>query len=225
MLCLKYPYISVAYNGEESFGGSQTMYPGKILSKSGCGLIAAADLLLYISKYHDLINTSELAAFVNSDIIAQRDYEKLLISLCRKYFPIIPYHGMNGLGLMAGMELFFRKNNIPYTCRWHIKDSDLWDKVSEMLENDIPVILAVGPNFPLFWRKGRTVLYTKTADDKYKAISSVTAHFVTITAMNEEWVKISSWGKAYYINRRKYEEYVSEYSAPLVSNILYIKSK
>ena len=48
---------------------------------------------------------------------------------------------------------------------------------------------------------------------------STKAHFVTITGMDEEWLRISSWGKEYFINRREYDDYVKTHSTWLVSNI------
>ena len=45
---------------------------------------------------------------------------------------------------------------------------------------------------------------------------------VTVTAMDEIWMCISSWGKKYYINRQEYMEYACRYSGFLVSNMVYL---
>ncbi len=223
MIRLKYPYISVQYQDGLSYGGSQRMSESKILKSSGCGVVAALDLLLYLTKSRSIHVDSKLKALSLFDAIPWKKYNHMLSRLCRSYFPVIPYHGMNGLGLMAGMQMFFLKNKMPYSCHWCISDRDLWKKVYQMLDEDIPVIMSVGPNFPLIWKKGKAILYIKNDKGNYTPASSVKAHFITITGIDDNWIEISSWGKRFYINRRNYEEYVSKYSAPLVSNILYVK--
>ncbi len=199
------------------------MSESKILRSCGCGIVAALDLLLYITKSTGCHVDSRIKALSLFEVIPQARYNQMLEKMSISYFPVIPYHGMNGLGLMAGMQLFFARNKMPYTCHWCISDKGLWEKVYQMLQNDIPVIMSVGPNFPFIWKDGKAVLYSKTVGGEYKPASSVKAHFITITGMDDEWLEISSWGKCFYINRRNYEDYVSKYSAPLVSNILYVR--
>ncbi|MFQ7549242.1 MAG: hypothetical protein ACLRMZ_01540 [Blautia marasmi] len=43
--------------------------------------------------------------------------------------------------------------------------------------------------------------------------------------MDETWMRVSSWGKEYYINRQEYYNYVRKHSSFLISNICYIKSR
>lgn len=225
MLKLKKPYISVQYDNGSSFGGSQRMTESDVLKASGCGLVAAMDLLLYLTKGNGYFADSSIKALSLYDVIPQVSYNRCLQKFARSYFPVIPYHGMNGLGLMMGMQLYFARHRLPYVCHWCISDKGIWEKVYHMLEDDIPVIMAIGPNFPFVWRNGRAILYTKDYEGKLKPASSVKAHFITITGIDDEWLEISSWGKCYYLNRRMYEEYVSKYSAALVSNILYVRKK
>jgi hypothetical protein len=225
MLKLKNPYISVSYESVPSFGGSQRMAESNILKASGCGLVAAMDLLLYLTKNNGYFADSGIKALSLYETIPYDSYNRCLRKLARSYFPVIPYHGMNGLGLMIGMQIYFSKHKLPYVCHWCISDKGIWDKVYHMLKDDIPVIMAIGPNFPFVWRNGKAVLYTKDNFGKLKPASSVKAHFITITGIDDEWIEISSWGRCYYLNRRMYEEYVSKYSAALVSNILYVRKK
>ena len=225
MLKLKHPYISVSYPDGLSFGGSQRKSGNKIISSCGCGLVAAVDLLVYITRNHGLYGESKIKAMSLHEKIPQNNYRDSLMKMSLSYFPLVPWLGMNGLGLMAGMQAYFTRYNLPYSCHWCISDVGLWDKVYNMLESDIPVIMSVGPNFPFIWRNGKAMLYTKNPAGEYKAASGVKAHFITITGMDDEWLEISSWGRCYYLNRRMYEEYVSKYSASLVSNILFVKRK
>ena len=224
MLSLKHPYISVAYKSGPSFGGSQNLSNNRTLASCGCGVIAAADLLLYISAWHKGLPILEQNP-ENNYSIEETAYQNWITQLNKRYFPLIPHFGMNGLGLMFGMEAYFKRHGLPYSCHWCVSDKGIWNKVQKMLEDDIPVIMSVGPNFPFIWKKGKAVLYYKNDSGEYVPASSVKAHFISITGMDEQWLEISSWGKRLYLNRRMYEEYVSKYSAALVSNILYIRKK
>ncbi len=223
MTGLKKPYIGVQYEDMLSYGGNQRMADNKILKNCGCGVVAALDLLLYITKNKACYVDSEIKALSLYDCIPAKKYNRVLEKMRKSYFPLIPNFGMNGFGLMAGMQMFFLRYKMPYSCHWCISDKGLWGKVYQMLRDDIPVIMSVGPNFPFVWKKEKTILYTKDENGEFKAASAVKAHFIMITAIDENWLEISSWGKRYYINRRNYEEYVSKYSASLVSNILYIR--
>ena len=224
MISLKNPYISVDYENGPSFGGSQTQAVNKTIKHVGCGVIAAADLIIYLSRNHVRLNRDFMYG-LRINPIEPKNYTNFLRHLRNRYFPIIPHIGMNGLGLMTGMELFFKLYKLPFDCHWCISDKGIWDKIEQMLKADIPVIMAVGPNFPFIWKKGRAMLYSKSENGTYIPSGAVKAHFITITGMNEEWLEISSWGRRLYLNRRMYEEYVSKYSASLVSNILYVKKK
>ena len=225
MLNLKSKYISVAYEDAYSFGGSQRQAGSTNIAACGCGLVAATDLLIYITKHNKLSSDSSIKVLSLYDIIPQDKYNACLTKMGASYFPLIPRFGMNGLGLMLGMQLYFNRYKMPYRCHWCISDKGIWDKVTEMIEADIPVIMSVGPNFPFIWRNGKAILYTKDESGKYFPASAVKAHFITVTGIDDQWLEISSWGCRYYLNRRMYEEYVSKYSAALVSNILYVKRK
>ena len=90
---------------------------------------------------------------------------------------------------------------------------------------DIPVILSIGGNFPLIWKKDRLPLYRKTGDGVYIKSSSTRAHYVTVTGIEHGWLRISSWGQEWYINWREYRNFAWIKSCPLFSNICYITRK
>ena len=92
-----------------------------------------------------------------------------------------------------------------------------------MLSRDIPVILSVGPNFPVFWRKNRLPFYIRSADGSYRKAAATKGHFVTATGIDAAWVRISSWGREYYINRSEYEKYTKENSLYAFSNLLFLQ--
>ena len=43
--------------------------------------------------------------------------------------------------------------------------------------------------------------------------------------MTDEWVKIASWGRSYYIRIDEYDDYVNRYSNFLFSNLVLIRQK
>ena len=92
-----------------------------------------------------------------------------------------------------------------------------------MLSDDIPVILAVGPNLPFVWKKEKLTFYTKNHEGNLLPTAKTKAHFVTVTGRDGAWLRISSWGKEYYISIREYREYVKSHSSFLVSNVIDIK--
>ncbi len=225
MLLLKHPYISVDTDSSPSYGGSQMRSANMTVQKCGCGIIAAFDTLLYLSRWHPECKINDFSELQSITSLPLSTYNQYISRMKRTYFPIIPHAGMNGLALMAGMNLFFRKRRIPYHALWCMNRTKIWDRVEEMLREDIPVIMSIGPNFPLVWQNHRADFYIKSKDGYYVRSASAKAHYVTVTGMDDEWLRISSWGRRYYLNRAEFEDYVSAYSAGFVSNILYIKTK
>lgn len=210
MKTLKRPYITVKTKDGTSYGGNQAWFAYRFLRKRGCGVISAADGLLYLKGYQTL---------------PQKEYTAFATELWKFYLPVIPGFGMNGLTLMAGLNGYFIKNKLPYRACWGISSKKLIRRVDEMLSKDLPVILAIGPNFPKFWGKKTVTLYRKDAQGQYAPAAKTKAHFVTVTGREGQKLRISSWGKEYWINLLEYEEYVRSFSSPLVSNIVYVKNK
>ena len=222
MLALKHSYICVTDGSRISYGGDQGKSENATMRRCGCGVIAAADVLLYLSRRYDCFNNLSLDP---TGAISSWEYEKLTSILRCRYFPLIPYAGMNGVALMAGMNLYFMRNRLPLSAEWRFFNHDIWERIAKMLADDIPVIMAVGPNFPFFWQNNRTVLYTKDGNGSYRPSSSAKAHYVTVTGLDESWVQISSWGRLLYINRAEFDEYTKKHSAGFLCSILYIKHK
>lgn len=159
---------------------------------------------------------------MDDDPILLEEYNNCVDALRRKYLPVIPYFGMNGFMLALGLNRYFRKYHMNLKAVWCISSKKLWQRMKKMLQVDVPVIFAIGPDFPLIWRKHKLTLYKKRADGRFVSVCQTNAHFVTVTAMDKEWLRISSWGKEYYINRKEYDAYVRNYSSFLVSNMVFI---
>ena len=225
MLGLQNPYVSVEYSGRPSFGGDQRYCSDKVLRSCGCGVVAALDVLLYLNQWHSDVHIPEFADLRASSPLPQLAYEKALELLRRAYFPLFYPFGMNGLALSLGMNLFFKRRALPFKARWSVPKAELWQRMGAMLEHDLPVIMAVGPNFPRFWQKKGANFCRLLPEGKYVPSVSARAHFVTATGLDKEWVEISSWGNKYYVGREEFARYTKECSNSLLCSILYIEHK
>lgn len=220
---LKHPFICISRNGIRSYGGSQMWSESAAMKRCGCGAIGASDVIIYLAKYHGNCSGAGLSEALLADVIPENDYDAFSRKLSLRYMPLIPPFGMNGLTLAAGMELFFLRHKMPYTARWGVPFGRLWDSIDEMLREDIPVILSIGPNFPRVWHKNRAAMYVSASDGRKICTASVKSHFLTVTGSDEEWLQVSSWGRRFYISRTEYEQYVKDNSIGILCNILYIK--
>ena len=220
MIELRNPYPEVLMGGTLSYGGNQMQAEGRTMQQCGCGIVAALDLSWYLKRYHSIPATDW--QLVPTPL---REYNEKLALLNRQYFPLIPRLGINGLLLVAGINRMFQKEAISYRAKWVISGNRLWERVREMLLQDLPVIMSVGPNFPAVWQKNRLDFYRRLPSGEYRKAAATTAHYVTATGIDDEWLKISSWGKQYYINRKEYKEYVKKHSTYLFSNIVYLEKR
>lgn len=215
---LLHPYPSI----HGSYGGNQSWFANKTMCQGGCGVVAAGDLLLYLSMYRKGCRTEEThGLFYGDGRISKSRYERYLTMLRRRYLPVLPRLGMPYWVLVLGLNRYFSKHGIALRARWGVLPWNMEVRMKEMLQADIPVILAIGPNFPLFFRKQRLGLYVEE-QDTYRMAAQTKAHFVVATAMREGKVRISSWGKSYVVDWEEYKSYVRKSSNYLMSNLCYI---
>ena len=207
------------------FGGTQTLLPRKSIRETGCGLISSANLMSYLTRFHGL-RDGLFDRFAGLDAIPLTDFNGACMRICRGLLRPLPHLGMTGTAVAAGLNREFRRRGIPYRARWCFRGAPvLWERMADMLRRDLPVILAIGPNLPRFWRRKKLVLYRR--DDKGRRISAVRtrAHFVTAIALDEEWVTVSSWGRHYDISRREFEDYTRRFSGSWFCNMILLKEK
>ena len=126
------------------------------------------------------------------------------------------------LAFSVGMNRLLRAHGLPYRAVWMLSGARLWQRIEDMLGRDLPVILSVGPNFPAFWQNNRLPFYIRTQDGTYRRAAATKGHFVVATGIDDEWVQISSWGRAYYIKRSEYDDYTKENSLYAFSNLVYL---
>lgn len=218
MITLNHPYPQVYAEGMCSYGGNQMLAKGSIMKECGCGVVAALDLVLYL-RARDTFPRASASPF------PLREYNDSLEKLGRRYFPLIPHFGINGLFLVAGLNRLLRAEGLPYRARWMVSGNKIWDRIENMLKRDLPVILSVGPNFPAVWQKHRLNFYHKLHNGTYQKSVAIQAHYVTATGLDAEWLSVSSWGKQFFINRAEYDQYVRKHSNYLFSNIVYLTDR
>ena len=224
MLSLRHPYVSIHLDNLDTYGGGQQHSRNTMVQRCGCGIIAATDTLLYLSRYHMGFMPLPFRSLEKEKVFPSPLYDACILDMRRRFFRLIPYAGINGLMLMRGMERFFNKYHMPFSARWCFTRSGMWEKIEQMLHNDIPVIMSVGPNFPVVWGKERTSFYGPTPNG-LRAVTGAKAHYFTVTGMDENWLRISSWGRLYYLKREEFEEYMRRYSISFTSNILLTEQK
>ncbi len=224
MIELLHEFPAVQHAGKRLYGGDQSFSQDKTVRSCGCGVIAALDLLIYLCRYHGC-RIPRLETLVRSDPIPSSEYDRCVLDLKRRYFPLIPGHGINGLSLAFGVNRLFRRFELPYRAHWGVFGTGFWFEIERMLRCDLPVILSVGPNFPLFWQHNALPFYIKRPNERFSPATRAHAHYVSVTGIDEQWLRISSWGREYYISRSEYEAYVKKHSLQLVSNILCLKKR
>ena len=224
MVSLQHPFPAVDWAKDGSFGGSQSKSAKWQIRKCGCGAVAMTDWMIYLTRYHGCSASSPVAEAAGRDPIPAELYDRVCCDLQRKYLPMVPPFGINGLSLAAGMNAYCAFHRLPWRFRWNVTKRDLFSLIRQALERDLPVVLAIGPNLPALWQQHKLQLYRKSGDT-YTAVTSVKAHYVMVTAMDENWLEISSWGKRYYIHRQEYLHYGEKYSTFLVHNILAVEEK
>ncbi len=211
-------------DGRRLHGGAQNLLPRKSIRDSGCGLISSANLLAYLTRFHGL-NDGLFERIAQLDPIPLTEFNRACMRICRGFLRPLPHVGMTGTAVAFGLNREFRRRGIPFRASWCFRAGPMWERMAAMLQRDLPVILAIGPNLPRFWRRHKLTLYRTRSDGSLRPAARTRAHFVTVTGMDDEWLAVSSWGHAFYINRAEFEEYARKYSSPWFSNILLLREK
>lgn len=223
---LRHKYIAVEKDCKVSYGGSQGWSSFSFIRKSGCGRIAAIDLLLYLGRFHPGCQICDMEKdMTGRNSFAWKEYQRCLKRM-GKWFPVIPYLGMPVWFLSFFLNLYFVRYRMPYRAFWGCRPGKMRERIDDMLRSDLPVVLSIGGDFPFFWKRSRLKLYERTQEG-WKAAAAARAHFVTITGRQGHMMQISSWGREYYIDWNEYQQYVKEHSSYLISNIccLYMRKR
>ena len=127
------------------------------------------------------------------------------------------------LGAFSGpCDRYFKRYNVPLKASWGVSKDRIWQEIEDMLEQDLPVILSVGNQFPVFWKKKGAQLYRRSGEALKQSVH-VHAHYVTVVGMDDAWLRISSWGQEYYLAREEFLRYRDKESMNLLCNIVRLR--
>ncbi len=221
-ISLKRKYISVINESGKVIGtgGNQgwiVSSPKKNIRGQGCGMISAIDLCLYL---------------MGTTTIGVNDYAKLtegflninrFAKLCMREF----FGGRVAVGITPKQMCRYINKLLSgkYKARWNgiHGHRNLLQEMSAMIDKDIPVIWA------LYSPKKKLSLYSlDSATNNYKRIAEVNSHYVNAISIiedsNRTMIKISSWGKIYYVDYNEYLSFARDsILSKVCSNIVLIK--
>jgi hypothetical protein len=196
-----------------------------MIRKYGCGVVGVSDVLLYLGMHRTEYETDLFYGMLREDgCLSYPRYERYLRKMHRRYLPVIPGFGIPGFYLPVAINHYFRHYRMELRADWCVRLGPLLDRIKEMLGQDMPVILAIGPNRPFILKKKNLTLY-RLENGTCVPAAEVRAHFVVVTGIVGDYLQISSWGKEYYISWPEYQKYVRKYSIPWASNICRIREK
>lgn len=243
---------SISYGGSQMWFPKTNWYSKDyILHYYGCGTIATADMFLYLAMQNSDMQSVLTAAVLNaSHQINYESYTPYVLSIHDLYTKTKRFIAVLGPKVATAINSYSDLNNLNLEASWKWKLTyyDMYDMIADMLEHDIPVILSIGPNTPnLFGKKGipfyekKEIDYQENPEDTnapkkdykpyyYNVVhKEVNSHYITVTALIKDDVagrimlRISSWGKLYYINYEEYREYIENYSGTFTSSIVQVK--
>jgi len=233
ILGLSKEYIKVTRNenGLPSFGGDQNFFgtieaspEDKRKQMCGCGIVAFADLLLYMGMKDKHYLVEENLSYVNR-ILPEDEY--------KRYYNIV-YDFMGGIGGKVGISgikiqrsfnRLSRREKWPLRARWGLSGKKMNSRIEEMLMQDIPVICCI-PMMLLKRDKDKYLQLYRWKDGLEKA-TCTRAHYVMITGINaiegNIFYEVSSWGKKYFVSRQEYNDFLRKhFLGTWLGNILYI---
>lgn len=217
-----------------------------ILHTYGCGTIATADFFLYLALRNTDYRTPETEiALRGGNAIYLENYESYVQVINNNYTKTRRFLAVLGTRIAAVINEYCELYSFGFQAVWKLRLTyyDMLDMMEDMLSQDIPVILSIGPNTPKLWGKKGIVFYTlreielpksDSAPVKnpyyYKAaVTDVNSHYVTVTGVikddvtNRIMLRISSWGRQYYINYEEYWDYVDNVGGTFTSSIVRVK--
>ena len=255
---LKNPdYLPIIKNNITYYGGSQMWFPARhrynsdtLIRNYGCGTIAIADMFLYFAIQNDAMQTSlsEQAISLNREI-SYPNYISYVRLINKQYIRTLPFIAVIGPVAAGAVNSYSGFFGLHLHASWKLKLNyyDMYDLMEEMLHQDIPVILSVGPNTPNLWgNRGITfyehceINYYEPGNEADKAIRpyyykavkhNIHSHYVTATGIIKDdingkiMLRISSWGHMYYINYEEYRDYIESRGGTFTSSLLHVAKK
>lgn len=175
-------YIKIKTSGGYMYGGDQKLF-GEKVSKSGCGMIAACDMILFLRK----LGSGNFAP------VSFSEYVKFV----EKFRDEVAYkNSSNPLGIFPGkLAKMLNRSCGSHTFKFYgrkkfRKENDLAECISNSVKNGLPVIVRIGLNGK---RLNCGICYPASGNVKKKCV--LNWHYVTVTGISENGtLTFSSWG-------------------------------
>ena len=237
-------YIPVEYDGPEThiyakkiyYGGNQSWFYDEVVNSSqedkdidigGCGLISAADLIMYLTFFHSGMPSSEYFELVTSseyegEYVKYEDYDKFVRHLNDIKSPW-------RIGILLGfppnrvknlLNEYFEENDISIKANCtHLRtiagikrdQDDFLQIIISQIEKDIPVplmggLFASAEMKPIDILTGEEIIANNGPKD-------IKVHWVNVVAVRFDEIEgtvlleVASWGKKYLID---YDDYYTK---------------
>lgn len=224
-------YVKIKNLNLVSYGGNQNWSKSKKMQKVGCGVIAMADLTMYLAEQNPNMMTDAIRKINKpKGLYNKHDYLEYVRFFYVHYMILLMHKGMLGITLKHTMNRYFMLNDIGLKAKWKMMQSDesMLRDIRHLIRKNKPVILAIGPNrYNPFGKKGISLYVDKDGELKSSIRENVHSHYVTVTGVctikGREYLVVSSWGKKYYIDYKEYRNYVNNVGDKFTSGILYIQ--
>ncbi|MBR5801069.1 MAG: hypothetical protein IKY23_13525 [Lachnospiraceae bacterium] len=225
-------------NGNLSFGGDQNFFGNKEdgtdrkKKQFGCGVVAFADLLLYLGERDETFRVKETADYIKREL-SELTYKEYFNRIYDVIGGVIGNYGISGITIFRRFNKIARKNGWRLRAKWGCSRKKLLGRMEEMLEKNIPVILCIPMMLLKKDREDKLPLYFREYDERegkytYRIAEKTNGHYVTVTELFYEgevpYLRIASWGKEYYINFEEYDRFIStHFLGKILGNILYVR--
>ncbi|MDD3174379.1 MAG: hypothetical protein PHF63_12110 [Herbinix sp.] len=156
-------YVPVIKDSDTFYGGSQMWFPADhwyskdyIIHNYGCGTIATADLFLYLAQQKDALKSPATEiAFRGSNQVNYDNYDPYVRTINDQYTKTLRIIAVLGPKIASAINTYANSYGFEFQAFWKLKLTyyDMLDIMEEMLLQDIPVILSIGPNTPNLWGK------------------------------------------------------------------------
>lgn len=219
----------ITYGGDQGFFSDMSENPEEVRKRRmGCGIVAFGDLLLYMAGRNSRYRFKGSDCYVNR-ILTEEEYKDYFND--RYAFlgglPARTGNGLSGFRLQGRFNRMARTEGFKLRAKWGFSGRRIYDRMEEMLEKDIPVILCI-PLMIFKKDKKDGITFYKKEQNGYNKACTVSAHYVVVTGLFKEhddvYMSISSWGVKYYVNWKEYDRFVhTHFLGTILGNLLYIK--
>jgi hypothetical protein len=253
-----------------SFGGNQSWFErvsgvdkdnSEYIADQGCGLIAMADVMLYMSRKDSNYETTLTSSVSKNNPVTFEEYRDYVVAFNNEYVKLDVaidfdiyflwwkigsiYTNTNDGNMGDILNDYFESNNLDLEAKWCYVENGIYAeghwfeegtrarRIRDMLENDIPAIISVGPGDGIKAYDIDTSSKTPAYTDAKQSIKN---HYFTITAVIQDKIKqkngdydavmyeVSTWGQKYYVSEKEIRDYIGIHSS-LFTNVLYIEKK